>query len=160
MSSVMVCTTECQDRTVHSENSFLLWGCRLWHLQSVLICIISLSWRATRWPMCLPLSDRFQCFIFTSYQSPQNFVKLQRHANIFWGEKIQRKKGLPNYFMNRKTKTLKSWGLFELSTPITASSLQIQRQTVCNLPVRKAGSGINTLLFPSILKVHTVSPYN
>lgn len=159
MYSIMISATECQDRTVHSENSSLLWGCRPCLMHSLGGDLYHKPELTCHQVMYLPCSDRFQFFILISYQSPQNIIRLQRHAKLFWGEKSQRKKGLPNYIINRKTKALKSWALLELYTPFTASSLQLQRQTVCYPPVRKAGSRINTFIFPSLLIVHTASHY-
>lgn len=161
MYSVMIRSTECQDKRSTLK---IPPSCEdvhfVWCIHSVVIYIISLSWPATRWLAYLLCSDRFQFFTFISYQSPQDFIRPQRHAKMSWGEKSQRNKGLPNNFIKRKTRTLKSWGLFELSTPITPSSLQNQWHTVCHPPMRKAGGRINTLIFPSILIVHMVSHYN
>lgn len=68
-----------------------------------------------------------------SYPTPWNIIELQRQAKVFWREKIQKEKGLLNYFLNKKMKPLRSRGLFELNAAIMGPSLQTRGKQFANL---------------------------
>ena len=59
----------------------------------VVSCNIGLSCPASRAPTYPPWSDRFQFLVFKAYQSPWNFIKVQRHMlKSFEGRKVRGRK--------------------------------------------------------------------